>query len=144
MSTIRVLFVCAGNTCRSPLAEDIARRLVPGGTFASAGVRAITGQPAEQSTIDVARDRGGDLTGHRARPVTRALVEAHDLVLVMEPWHRDLVHDLGGTGKTYLLDGDRQIEDPYGLPRDAYERTYDRLEAAIGTALDRLATGAHA
>ena len=149
MSALRVLFVCAGNTCRSPMAEDIARRLAAGrgldATFASAGLIAADGDPAAPLAIDVVRDRGGDLSRHDARSLTERLVAAHDLVLVMEPYQLDEVERLGGAGKVRLLDDPRAVDDPVlSETRDAYERTYDRLEDAIARTLESVPQEAHA
>jgi protein-tyrosine-phosphatase len=149
MRTLQVLFVCTGNTCRSALAEAIARRAADDRgldvEFASAGVDAVHGQPASEHALSLARERGADLAGHRTQPLTRELVEAHDLVLVMERWQQDVVERLGGAGKTRLLDASRPVEDPVlAGSRAAYERTYDHLEQAIADALDRFPNGAAA
>ena len=149
MSALRVLFVCAGNTCRSPMAEDIARRLAAerglDATFASAGLIAADGEQAAPFAIDVVCDRGGDLSAHEAQSLTDRLVRDHDLVLVMEPYQLDEVERLGGGAKVRLLDDPHAIDDPVlSETRDAYERTYDRLEEAIARTLDTAPQGARA
>jgi protein-tyrosine-phosphatase len=147
MSALRVLFVCAGNTCRSPMAEDVARRLADergvDATFASAGLIAADGDQAAPYATDVVRDRGGDLSRHEAQSLTDRLVREHDLVLVMEPYQVDEVERLGGAGKVRLLDDPHAIDDPVlSETRDAYERTCDRLEQAIARVLDAVPAGA--
>ena len=138
---MRILFVCAGNTCRSPLAEAIARtaaqELGLDAVIVSAGLRASDGEPAAPYAIELAPD----LAAHASRSVTRRLVEAQDVVFVMEPRQVEEVERLGGAGKTFLLDPPDGVEDPLPLgTRAAYARTRDRLEAAVAGALDRLPT----
>ncbi|MHB1299177.1 MAG: arsenate reductase/protein-tyrosine-phosphatase family protein, partial [Gemmatimonadaceae bacterium] len=91
---MRVLFVCTGNTCRSPMAESVATRMAAERalgdvTFSSAGTSAWDGAPASDGALLVAMERGLDLSQHRARMLSRELVAESDLILVMSPHHRD-------------------------------------------------------
>ena len=103
-----ILFVCTGNTCRSPIAAAIARRIaqeraLPHLDLGSAGTSAVDGQPASDGALLVGIERQLDLTEHRARQLTPELVDQADLILVMGPHHLERVEALGGTGKAYLL-----------------------------------------
>lgn len=82
---LKVLFVCAGNTCRSPLAEGLARRRFgrDGVVFASAGLSALRGEPASQGSLVVAAEAGVDLGAHRARPLDEAALAGVDWVVAM-------------------------------------------------------------
>src|SRR5690606_21448064 len=87
-TTYNVLFVCTGNTCRSPLAEAIARAALEarGWTHVrvdSAGTAAAWDLPASENAAAVAAEHGLDLSGHRSQPVTPELVRWADLILVM-------------------------------------------------------------
>jgi protein-tyrosine-phosphatase len=147
---MRILFVCTGNTCRSPMAAEIARRVaaergLTDVTVASAGTGAFDGSAATDGALLVTMEHGGDLSGHRAQPLTRELVESSDLVLVMGDRHLLRAEDLGGAGRTWLLTdyashgGDvRSVSDPFGGDLATYRATYEELEAEIRRALDRL------
>lgn len=151
----RLVFVCTGNTCRSPLAEALARRGADerGWTHlavASAGVAAGPGSPASDGSREAAEQVGLDLGDHASTPLTEALVEDADLILVMSPHHLMRVVELGGGGRATLLtafaegrEGEEAfdapaIPDPFGGPLEEYVRTRDRLDTLVRQVLDRL------
>ena len=149
---MRILFVCTGNTCRSPLAEVIARRLIEERglgdriTVESAGASAWPDAPASDGALLVALENGLDLGDHRARLLSPEIVARADLVLAMGPHHLDRAEALGGTGKSWLLtayaaDGAvaRAVSDPFGGDLGVYRATYEELTREIGAVLDRVA-----
>lgn len=147
---MRILFVCTGNTCRSPLAEALARRftIARGLTdvdVGSAGTSAWDGAPASDGALLVGMERGLDLSGHRAQTLTRDLVTSSDLVLAMGPHHLERIEALGGSGRAYLLTdfasrgaSARPVNDPVGGELDVYRVTVDELEQEVRRMFDRI------
>ena len=143
-----ILFVCSGNTCRSPLAEGIARSLLVGGdglSVSSAGASAVEGLPASVHSAEVARQHGIDLSGHRSRLLSGPLVREADLIVAMGKGHIETVAAIAPSalGYTCLLtefseDLDGDIDDPIGGDIAIYGRTYINMLNGIEAMLVRL------
>src|ERR1043165_7281650 len=147
----RVLFVCTGNICRSPIAAALLERALKERgldvAVSSAGTGAWDGAPASEGAYLVGLEHDLDLSGHRARLLTRDMVQQAELILTMARHHRARVHELGGEGRTHVLGeyagrtgAEAEVSDPSGGALELHRGPYAELEALIKTAADRLAS----
>jgi len=149
---MRVLFVCTGNTCRSPMAASLLQRAleqtgIRGVEVLSAGIGAWEGAPASEGAYLVMLEGGLDLSAHRARLLTQELIESADLVLTMSRSHLGRVRELGAGSRAHLLGefagrgGDRvEIKDPFGAELEQYRETCRELAGMMPAVVERLAS----
>ena len=128
----RVLFVCTGNTCRSPMAEILYNAMTKSAAASSAGTQATAGTPLSEGAAAVLAKRGIATASHRARRVDAALLKEADIVYVMESLHRDFLKRMftDSAGKIFTL-RPADIEDPVGGGAPEYEACADAIERAL-------------
>ncbi len=131
---MRILFVCDGNTCRSPFAEAVALR--QGHVdVESAGLAAYAGDRPPDDAVAVARELGFDLSSHHARLLTEEMLGRADVIVGMTAAHVSAVDGRGARGKTRLL-GEADLDDPIGGGRDAYRQAYAQIERDVRKLLE--------
>lgn len=149
--TPAVLFVCTANVCRSPMAAALfyarVSQAIPSGKdwlVDSAGTWGRNGLPASENSVLAMRGRGLDISAHRSKVVTSAQLALFDLILVMEPGHKEALRiefpELAA--RVFLLSemsGPAQpIADPYGSTLDQYEKTAKEIEAYLDAGMPKI------
>ena len=147
-----ILFVCTGNTCRSPLAEGFLKKILREHSLGemeigSAGLAALPGSSASSHAVKVALEGSVSLDEHKARLVKAELITKADLIIVMEPGHRQQLLDRYPhvSDKIYLLrhfarygSRERGIPDPYGLNLEGYRFCFDDIKECVESLLEWL------
>jgi protein-tyrosine-phosphatase len=147
----KILFVCTGNSCRSPMAAAItAARMTEALrkeiSVSSAGTGAYPGMGAAPNAIAVLKEIGIDLNGHRTKLLTKKMVDEADLVVAMTESHKEEILRLApdSHGKVIVLgelDSTREspdIFDPMGGGEDVYRRTRDEMDRLVHRLIDYL------
>jgi protein-tyrosine phosphatase len=142
----RILVLCEGNYCRSPMAECLLQAaLGPAAEVSSAGLGALHGQGAAPEVLALMAERGLDLSAHRCRQVTPQHLKDSDLVLVMDRRQKARCESVvpSARGKVFLLghwlEPDRQeIADPYRRGEAAFRRALDHIDDSVTAWLSRL------
>jgi tRNA threonylcarbamoyl adenosine modification protein (Sua5/YciO/YrdC/YwlC family) len=154
LSSYLILFVCTGNTCRSPMAELLMRHMVAqklglpadrlaeaGVLVASAGTAAFTGSGPAAQAVEVMHRRGLDLSHHESQPLTDRLVRFADVILTMTHSHREQILQQWpfAAGRVHLLSPDgHDITDPIGGTLEQYSQCAMQIERCLQAWLNQL------
>jgi tRNA threonylcarbamoyl adenosine modification protein (Sua5/YciO/YrdC/YwlC family) len=142
-----IVIVCTGNTCRSPMAEAILRKLIAekfnctleeteqrGVIVSSAGVSATPGGVAAPEAVEVMRTRGLDLSRHESQPLSEKLIRHADVILALTNAHRQAIIRRWpeAAGRTMVMRMDQtDIDDPIGAPAEVYTQCAQQIEEAL-------------
>ena len=146
LSQVKFLFVCTGNTCRSPMAKGIFRKYLAeklqckvdqldkmGYKVCSAGVMNTAGFPASDEAIVACAAKGIDIKAHRNKGLSKELIDESDFIFAMQRMHLDRIIALSpeAVNKCFLLAGNEEIPDPIGHPQEFFNNCAEFIEKAV-------------
>ena len=136
----KIVFVCTGNTCRSPMAEGLFRVLADKYGLhdvecTSCGLSTLTGMPVTDYAVEAAAAYGADISTHRSRPITEYMLSEGDLFVCMTKAHADMLAPYLPAEKLRVL-GDG-IPDPFGGTREDYQNCAAAIYAALESEIQK-------
>ncbi len=147
----RLVFICSGNTCRSPMAKGLFMKhleernpeLLDKIEVITAGTHPHPGDTASPGALEAMEEVGIDISDHQARPVTEEMLAEADLVLTMTKAHRDYLTRIYGENERIFslyefLGQDGDVLDPFGGDTDTYRACRDELWQLMEMLVDRL------
>ena len=144
---MKVLFVCTANTCRSPIAEAIFKKLNTDDKYraSSAGISVVPGSIATNSSVElVNKGLAFDIRNREAVQIKKSLLEDSDLVLTMTDYSKEYIKEYypNYKGKTFTLTEyvgvNGEVLDPYGGTNTMYEKTYKQLNGLVSLLLSKI------
>ena len=143
---MNILFVCTGNTCRSPMAAAIMEKIAVENDLdvliESAGLFANVGGKASENAVKALDEMGIDLTFPQTKPITEELIEKSDLILTMTEAHKELLKPIAGNDVYTLKEyggGSGDISDPYGGDIEEYRETAREIYDALVDVAEKIA-----
>jgi len=153
LSQIKFLFVCTGNTCRSPIAEGMFKKYLAeklqcdvdhlgkmGYKVTSAGIMDTSDQPASDEAIAACAAKGIDIKAHKSGKLSHEIVDESDLIFVMERMHQRMVTTLSpkAADNCVLLAENEEIADPIGQSQEYFNYCAELIEKAVRNRISEL------
>ncbi|NLO97307.1 MAG: low molecular weight protein arginine phosphatase [Peptococcaceae bacterium] len=145
---MKLLFVCTGNTCRSPMAMGLARKYFPPEVeIYSAGIYAWEGQRVSEQAVEALKKKGIDISSHRAKKLTKEMLAEADYILTMTLAQADELRDVYPQYKEKIktlgawVGSEKEVPDPIGKPLEVYCSCARTLEQMIKVAAEKLTSG---
>ncbi|MBQ2676526.1 MAG: low molecular weight phosphatase family protein [Clostridia bacterium] len=132
-----VIFVCTGNTCRSPMAEGIAKNLMPQWDISSAGLMVSPDESVARNAVWAMDEIGIDISNHIPRQLDMDMADSADYIVPMTESHRFILQN-AGVDNSKILDLGEPVPDPYGGDLPIYEACRDKLCDLIKTLSEKI------
>ncbi len=150
----RILFVCTGNTCRSPMAEGLMRHYLKESKIEaevlSAGLSAFEGSPPSENSVKAMQEKGIDIREQQSTQLSGSLVDEVTHIFALGSGHLQVIQEYfpQAVEKTFLVrefiaqdEADREIGDPFGGPLEQYQETRDQIDQAMPSIMAFVKTG---
>ena len=153
VSIKKILVVCTGNACRSPMAEGFLKKSLKsedGFEIVSVGITAVSGFQPTKEAIEAMKEEGIDISSYASKPFTNNVAQSADIILVMSEVHKNFIlHNIPDLrNKVFLYkefadipDQDKSIMDPIGQPLSTYRVVRDQIKQATETIISRIRSG---
>lgn len=139
----KILVICIGNICRSPMAEGLLRQALPGKAVLSAGLGALVGHAADPFSVQIMQEQGIDISAHRAQSISARMVSEADLILTMDLEQKRFIETqyTGSNGKVMRLGEFSKVDitDPYRQSLEQFRAVGDLIRTEVDGMVSRLA-----
>ena len=134
----KVLFVCTGNTCRSPMAQAIFNlKCGPDFISDSAGISTSNGKPVSENSVIALKNIGIEIS-HSSQQITRDIAEKYDYIVGITTNHANILQNIFPDLKNKIYTFPIEISDPYGMSLSEYEKCRDKISEGIDLILDEI------